>query len=77
MASFEGVEIAPSDLVKCEATSSGWTGTEFVDPGAVFNLAGKFFQSAAPSWVKVLSVHETAVKLVEEVTLGAKKTAKK
>lgn len=77
MASFEGVEISPSDLVKCEAISGGWTGTEFVDKGDVFNLSGKFFQSGIPSWVKVLSVHETAVKLVEEVTLGTKKTARK
>lgn len=70
------VEIGPKDVVRVKATQDGFDNIELRTVGTIFDMSGKYFQSNIPSWVEVLDVFESEVKVVEEVVAGKKKERK-
>lgn len=72
----EQVEIGPKDVVRVKATEDGYDNIELRTSGTVFDMSGKFFQNSIPSWVEVLDVFESEVKVLEEVVAGKKKERK-
>ena len=72
----EQVEIGPKDVVRVKATEDGYDNIELRTAGTVFDMSGKFFQNGIPSWVEVLDVFESEVKVVEELVAGKKKERK-
>lgn len=72
----EQVEIGLKDVVRVKATEDGYDNIELRTAGTVFDMSGKYFQNNIPSWVEVLDVFESEVKVVEEVVAGKKKERK-